>query len=918
MDFRSYVREHLPNLGVQREDEIVEELAQHLDDVYRDGRAGGLAHDAAWAEATNALPKAADELAAALCHASRAPAARAADAWRTRLNEPPTTSRGAVLRDLVYAARTLARARTFTLVCVVSLGIGMGAIVALATFGRALTAPARGIDTEGLTEVLVLPQGPLRLKAGVWATEQWSYPDYQALRDGATGMALTGWASGSSEVGMKGPDEAERRRVTTLYVSANYFSTFGVTLARGPGFDPARDDAMSGEPRVILGHDFWRIQTSSDADVVGKSLLFDGVPHTVVGVAPDGFRGHFHVFQAPGSLVFIPLEQHPRLTANPDLRHDRSTDWVRIHGRLNPGVDLPDANAMVASLVSDLAQRYPLTNQFKSATVEPYASMGAAGRPESRRMLSIMLGLAGSVLLVVCLNISGMMLVRGTIRERELSIRSALGAARQRLIQLLFFEALVLAAFAAAISGFVLFGIPAIAGWYVGVPVPEEIGLDAVNILIASGLCLVVSLLFGLLPAIRFSRPNLISAMKDDAGGGGTRTIRVHRLAVMVQIGIAVPFLVTSGVMLDRVRTADLGFAVEGLAAAKVRPPAESDRDASFSLRRVLDDRQRASGVRAAAVAQGMPVDFDYREFRVAGAGGETFVTAHVTHVGENFLETIGAPLHRGRTITAEDRMAAAAVAVISQPLADALFPGREPIGERVTVTLDESQESEFIVIGVSADFATSQLTTTRLQILLPMPETFASTVYLIARGAPGSDPQLKAALETALREWGVEPLPGVAFPGIVIGQDLLDKSTGDLISESMAVGVAGGLVLVLAVLGIVGVIGFVVATRTREIAVRMALGSTRVGVFSLMLWDIVKLVVPGVAVGLVIAALLIRTMGDVMGTPLMLGPDSLGLMEPVIYACAALLAMGAALLAGVPAARRATRVQPMVAMRAE
>jgi predicted permease len=822
------------------------------------------------------------------------------------------------IRDLIHAARTLAKARTFTLVCVVSLGIGMGAIVALATFARAMTAPARGVDTDGLTELLVLPQGPLRVKAGVWATEQWSYPDYRALRDAETGMALTGWVSESSAVGIRVPDESELRRVMTLYVSANYFSTFGVTLAKGPGFDAATDDATSGDARVVLSHDFWRAQTNSDPDIVGKSLLFGGVLHTVVGVAPDDFHGHFHFFQAPGSLVFMPLERHPRLKANPNLRDDRTTDWVRIHGRLHPGVDIRRANALVTSTVSGLAQRYPSTNEFKSATVEPYASMGAAERPQSRRVLSIMLGLAGSVLLVVCLNISGMMLVRGTIRERELSIRAALGAVRQRLVQYLFFEALVLAIVAAVISGFMLFGIPAIAGWYLGVPVPEEIDLDAINIVIAAGLCLVVSVLFGLVPAIRFSRPNLISAMKDDAGGGGTQTIRVHRVAAMVQVGIAVPFLVISGVMLDRVRTADLGFPTDGLAAAKLPPPSGEERDANFSIRRVRDNLQQAIGVRSAAVAEGMPVDFDYREFRIGRTGGETFVTAHVTHVGENFLEVVGVPLRRGRTITPEDRMSAAAVAVISQPLADVLFPGKEAIGEPVTVTLDDNKEREFTVIGVSADFASSQLTTTRLQILLPMPEAFTSTVYLIARGAPGDEPKLKAALETALREWGVEPLPGVAFSGIVIGQDLLDKSIGDLISESMAVGFAGGLVLVLAALGIVGVVGFMVATRTREIAVRMALGSTRFKVFSLMLSDIVKLVIPGVAVGLIIAAVLIRTMEDVMGTPLTLGADPLGIMEPVIYAGASVLAVIAALLAGIPAARRATVVQPMVAMRME
>ena len=256
-----------------------------------------------------------------------------------------------ISRDLAHAARSLAKDRAFTLVCVISLGIGMGALVALATFTRAITAPARGINTNGLTELLVLPLGPLRAKAGEWALEQWSYPDYQALRDTDTGMAITGWTRESSQFGAPTPDDAAPPRVATLYVSANYFSTFGVSLARGPGFDPAIDDAPSAEPRVVLSHDFWQSRMASDPDIIGKSVTIDGVPHTVVGIAPDDFRGHFHFFQAPGSLLFIPLERHPRLRANPNLRDDRTVDWVRIHGRLDPGVDITRANALVSATV---------------------------------------------------------------------------------------------------------------------------------------------------------------------------------------------------------------------------------------------------------------------------------------------------------------------------------------------------------------------------------------------------------------------------------------------------------------------------------------------------------------------------------------------------------------------------------------
>jgi putative ABC transport system permease protein len=823
-----------------------------------------------------------------------------------------------IVRDLRHAARSLFKDRGFTLVCVISLGIGMGGLVALATFTRAINAPARGIDTNGVVELLVLPQGPLRVKAGEWALENWSYPDFQALRDADHGMAVTGWAMESSQFGDPTPDDATPPTVATIYVTANYFSTFGVSLARGQGFSPTLDDSPSVEPRVVLSHSFWQSRMSSDPEIIGKTVKVNGVPHTVVGVAPEDFRGHFHFFTAPGSLLFIPLERHPRLRETPGLRNDRAAAWVKIHGKLNAGVDLVRARALVSATATSLAQRYPASNQFKGATVEEYTSMGAAGALESRSVATIMLAIAGTVLLIVCMNISGMMLVRGAIRERELSIRAALGAGRRSLIAHLFFESLLLAFISGAIAAFVLFGVPALIGWWIGAPVPKEIDLDVTNVLIASGLCLLVSVMFGLLPALRFSRPNLMHSLKQDAGGSGRQTIRVHRVAALVQIGIAIPFLVISGVMLDRVRTADLGFPTDGIAGARLPAPVGTEQEARFSIRRVRDNLKQANGVRSVAVADGMPVDFDYREFRIASGDDAKFATAHVTRVGENFLETVGVKMRRGRTISVDDRLSAAPVAVISEPLAEALFPGTEAIGQKVKLTLEESREEELTVVGITADFASSQMTTTRLQILLPLPEAHSGSAFLIARGAPGDEPKLKAALETALREFGVEPLPGVAFPGIVTGQDLLEKSEGDLIAESTAVGVAGGLVLILAALGIVGVVGFMVATRTRELAVRMALGATRWGVFALTLRDVVKLVIPGVIGGLLLAAVLIRSMTDVLGTPLTVGPNQLGAMEPVIYTGASLIAITVALLAGLPAARRATTVQPMTAIRSE
>jgi predicted permease len=858
-----------------------------------------------------------------------------------------------IRRDLAHAARSLASARAFTVICVVSLGVGIGAFVALVTVTRGLTEPARGINTDRLVELLVMPQGPLRAKAGKQAIEEWSYPDFEELRHANAGVAITGWTAGISESGTPESDAAAPMRVLTLFVSANYFSTFGVSLVRGPGFDPAVDDEPAAEPRVVISFDFWKSRFGSASDVVGKTLTLDGVPHVVAGIAPDGFRGHFHFLEAPSSLVFVPLERHPRLRADPSLRLSRNIDWVHIHGRLAPGVDVVRANAAVSAVMADLAKEYPATNEFKAASVEPYFSQGAAQRRSNeRRKFYWFLGLAGMVLLIVCLNISGMMLVRSARRERELCIREALGAGRRRLMQYLLFEAGLLAFMGGGLSLFVLFGIPAVVAWWMGVPVPPEIDFDAVNIAISIGLCLSVSLLFGLLPAIRFSRPNLLPMLKDDAGGGGRKVSRIHRVATTVQVGVAIPFLVISGVLLDRVRTADFGFETDGLVAARLLPAAGQERrvtskeetnrgSAGFRLHSVRDNLMQVGGVASVTMADGMPIDFARRNVRVAHArqraaltevatrgahaDGVQFATAHVTRVAEGYLETIGTPLLRGRSITAEDRAGDARVAVISEPLANQLFPNADAIGERLTFALEAGREQEFTIVGVSKDFATSQLTTERPQMLLPLREETSSRVFLIARGAAGDEARLMSAIEKAIKEFDPDFIPKVnGHPaqresGIVVtGKKLVAISKEDLIAESASVAGAGGIVLVLAALGVIGVVGFMAATRTREIAVRIALGATRPRMLVLLLSDVVKLVLPGVAGGLLVAALLVHMIHTVAETPLQLASSSLGVLEPLIYVAACVIAVLVALLACLPAARRGASVQPMIALRAE
>jgi len=372
-------------------------------------------------------------------------------------------------RDLALAARSLTKARAFTFVCVMSLGIGMAPVIAIPYASRISRMPPAGVNTDGLVELVTRSNGPHRESA------QWSYPDFVDLRNSETGIALIGWAGAQSEIAFDSPG-AVTTHVSTLFVSANYFKTIGVALARGAGFEAAMNDPRKAEPVVILGYRFWQNRLGSDPDIVGKTLTMDGVSHVVVGVAPDQFSGHLG-FQGAG--LFAPLERHPDLragnNAERNVRDDRAREWLHIHGRLAPGVSVRQASAAVAAVTARLSTAYPATNEFKAGVAEPYDALGTLERSELRLLQAVAYTLTGLVLLVVCLNISGMMQVRDAMRERELSIRQAIGASRARLARCLLSEAIVLACAGGALASLVLFNLPSLVSWLTGNPIPVQL-----------------------------------------------------------------------------------------------------------------------------------------------------------------------------------------------------------------------------------------------------------------------------------------------------------------------------------------------------------------------------------------------------------------------------------------------------------
>jgi putative ABC transport system permease protein len=828
-----------------------------------------------------------------------------------------------IVRDLAYAARSLAKARAFTFVCVVSLGIGMAPVIAIPYAARISNIPPTGLDTEGLVEVLTTPLGSRG------ADDMWSYPDFVDLRDAATGMVMTGWAMGESEITPQTP--AEAKTASTMFVSSDYFRTIGVTLVRGPGFDAKRDGALTSEPVVILGYRFWQNQLGFDPNVIGKTLTLDGTPHVVVGIAPDQFDG------IDTKELFVPLERHPRLrpgkNADNNVRADRGTRWVHIRGRLSPGVSLAQASAAVSGVTSRLAKQYPVTNEFTAGVAKAYDPIGNLQRPQIRILEAIALTLTGTVLLVVCLNISGMMQVRSAMRERELSIRQAVGASRWRLVQHLLSEAIVVAGLGGALASVVLFNIPSVLPWWIDRPLPsqvqEALRVDLSMIAICVGLCLLTSVVCGFLSATRFSRPAIVSSLKDDVGVGGFRVGRVHRVTAALQVAIAVPLIVMSGMSLDRFRataTSDLGFASDLLYAAPLKLGAAANEDAGFRIRTVRNSLEKASGVASVTVADGLPLGFSGSTMRVSAESdanaAPAFVSVHVTRVGDGYLDTMGIPLVRGRDFNVDDGAGAEMVTVISKPLADRLFPNAgaaEALGKRLTFGAadpEDKTQHTLTIVGVTGDFPTSQMSTRREQLLLPLSQHPSPNVFLIARSAPGEqEMKLNAALVNAVRDLGpdfnqnVKTPDGVLYSSIVTGVWLRENSMRDFLVQSAVAGTAGSVILMLAALGIYGVVGLMVATRTREIAVRVALGSSRRGVMGLILLDVVKLVSPGVAVGLVLTAVLNRLNGENMGIPL-------SGMEPLAYVVGGAIAVLVAVLASLVPARRAASIQPMAAMR--
>jgi hypothetical protein len=402
----------------------------------------------------------------------------------------------------------------------------------------------------------------------------------------------------------------------------------------------------------------------------------------------------------------------------------------------------------------------------------------------------------------------------------------------------------------------------------------------------------------------------------------------VHRVTAALQVAIAVPLIVMSGQSIDRVRataTMNLGFASDLLYAAPLKLDGLTIPEAGAQIRRLSGTLAQANGVASVTVADGLPLDFRGRGMQVAlqpdANIAPTFLEAQVTRAGDRYFDTMGIPIVRGRAFSADDRVGSEPVTIVSKPLADKLAPDGDVIGKRLLFGTDAKTRQVLTIVGVTADFPTSQMSTWREQLLVPLAQYprvswdavpvlddrgSSAQVLLIARSVPGAQPQkMTTVLETLARELDPEFQPAA----IVTGAWLRKNSMNDFLTQSAVAGIAGGVILLLAALGIYGVVGLMVAARTREIAVRAALGASRRRMLVMVVVDVVKLTLPGVLVGVGLTAALNRLNSENMGL-------SLSNLEPLAYVAGAVVAVLVAVLASLAPARRAASVDPMVAMR--
>lgn len=798
---------------------------------------------------------------------------------------------GTMMQDIRYALRSFRRNPGFAAIVILTLGLGIGMNTAIfSVVDGVLLTPLPFDDADRLV------WGYSTFSGGNNASV--SPPDFWDYRDQSTAFAALSARRGGGSYALTGMDKPEQVRGQTI--TAGFFEALGAAPVLGRLF-LMEDESAATSKIVVISYGFWQRRFGGEASVIGRTLTLNDEPFEIVGVAPPGFQ------------LFNAVDFWRPLAFDVGAALVRRFHYLKVVGRLAPGVSMEQAQAELDVISERLEDAYPQSNTTWRMVIVPLHQIAVG---DVRPALLVLLTAVGLVLLIGCANVANLLLARGAARESEMAVRTALGASSQRLMRQLLTESFMLAALG-GVLGTVLavVSVRALGAYAIDdLPGIFEVAVDYRVLVFALGLSVITGAVFGLLPSIAGAKTDVNAALKEGGRSGNARGNTTRAALVTLEVALSMVLLIGAGLLIQsfwRLNNVDPGFDIDNaltfrISLSSARYDTREKQTAFMQL--ATESIRGVPGVVDVAVTSHLPLagSGDDTYLAVAGRhqlGTDTQFNAHPRSVSTNFFELMGIPLIRGRQFAEADRVDSPNVVIINEPFAAGIFPDEDPVGQRLLIDLGEPHDAEIVgVVGGVNYFGLG--VPRRMEFYVPITQLSFGRAFVVRTSL---DPMtLTDEIQAAV--WTIDDQQPVT--SLATYEDLVTRSTSQPFFQMILLGFFALVALVLAALGIYGVIGYYVAQRVREVGIRMALGADRRDVYRLVVGRGAMLAGAGLVVGLVTAFGVTRFMAS-----LLFGVRA---TDPATFVIVPVVLGMVALLASYLPARRAAGVDPMTALRSE